>query len=367
MTNILIDARLFGLEHAGIGRYVRGLLEHLPLESGFNITIIVHPSHLHDPVLKRFNKVSAKSHPYSYRSQVDLLKILYTQKPDLLHIPHFTISPLWPGKTVITIHDLIKHESRGPATTTHGSVFYWPKYLQYLTLVRLAVKISKHILVPSRFWKDRLMEKFHLPDNKITVTYEGVDKIFFASSSSKPKLKLKSPFILYVGSVYPHKNVQTILKAVKELDGQVHFYISCARTVFWDRISKLIHKLGVEKHVTHLGFVTDEELVGLYRNSLAFVTASKMEGQGLPGLEAMASGTAVISSNSSCLPEVYGNAALFFHPDDHHQLAQNISQLLENKKLRDKLIQKGKVHVKKYSWQKMADQTWEVYKQVLNK
>ncbi len=366
MKNLLIDARLYGLEHAGIGRYVKGLVEHLPQDPEISISIITHPSHANEKSFSRFKVIPAKHHPYSYSSQIELLKILYQEKPDLLHFPHFTISPLWMGKMVVTIHDLIKHESRGLETTTKNGLFYWPKYFQYLAIVRLAIRRSSRVFVPSNYWKERLIEKYNVAPNKIIVTYEGVDRVFFGKGK-KPNIKIKTPYIIYVGNVYPHKNVDTIIKAVKILDGKVHLYISCARSVFWERTKQMIKKLNAEDFVTHLGFAPDEELVYLYKNSLAFVTASKIEGLGLPGLEAMASGAPVISSDASCLPEVYGNAAEYFPPNNTKELVNKIELLMGNNALRRELIAKGKKQVIKYGWEKMATKTWQAYKQILSK
>ncbi len=365
MKKIIIDARHYGPEHTGIGRYVKGLLENLPRSPEIELAVITHSRYANERPLFRYRIILSDHHPYSLLSQIHLAKILLLERPDLLHVPHFTVPLLWHGMTIVTIHDLIKHESVGPKTTTRNSAAYRIKHQGYKAIMNLAVTRSVHVITPSNYWKLKLMEKFHLPAAKVSVTYEGVDKIFYNPGLSTLNSQLSTPYIVYVGNVYPHKNVTTLIQAAKLLNGKIHLYISCARNVFWDRTQKMISQLGARGCVTHLGFVPDSELATLYHNSLSYVTASKIEGLGLPGLEAMAAGTAVISSNSSCLPEIYGDAALYFDPDKPEELAEKVSQLLKNNNLRQKLIKKGKIQVSKYSWQKMADQTWEIYKKHL--
>ncbi len=361
---LIIDARFLGLEHAGIGRYTKGLIEYLKPPESWEVVLIVNKDHAHDPKIAKYRLIVTKYHPYSFLSQFELIYLLSREKPDLLHVPHFTIPLLWRGKMVVTIHDLIKHESKGKNTTTRSPLLYWIKYLGYLTTVFVAIKKASQILVPSKYWKNKLKEKYgsHLP---ITVTYEGVDEIYFMAGHPL-EIALKKPYVIYIGNVYPHKNVETIIKAITTLKGEIHLYISCARSVFWKRLEEIIHKENAWDFVTHLGFVADENLVWLLKNSLSFVTASKIEGLGLPGLEAMAAGTAVISSNSSCLPEIYGNAASYFDPDNALELAQKIVYMQKHPQERKKMVERGKNQVKRYSWGRMSEQTVAIYKQAMD-
>lgn len=367
MKKILIDARLYGIEHTGIGRYIQALLTYLPKSSDVEVVIVTHPSHADDQNLKRFKVIAAKLHPYNVFSQIEMLWILLRQRPDLIHIPHFTIPIFWPGAFVVTIHDLIKHESTGPATTTRHHFIYWLKYLLYLLSINVSINRSKSIIVPSVYWKNKIMEKFKVVESKIFVTYEGVDEIYKKLTVKRSlKYKLISPYILYVGNLYPHKNIETLIKAVVLLKGKVHLYISCARNVFWEKTMILINSYKAQDWIGLLGFVSDIDLVSIHKNALSFVTASKIEGLGLPGLEAMAAGNAVISSNTSCLPEIYGNAALYFDPDNPSELTEKIDLLLKDKSVRRKLVANGKIQVGKYDWGKMAQQTWEIYLANLN-
>jgi len=173
------------------------------------------------------------------------------------------------------------------------------------------------------------------------------------------KYKIKKPFVIYTGSLYPHKNVQTLVKAVKKIN--LRLIVVCARNVFWRRFKKKVRMLKAEKLVTLTGFVPDKDLVALYQQAEAFVFPSLLEGFGLPGLEAMAVGLPVLAANASCLPEVYGQAAVYFDPLDVEEMARKIKKVVGNQKLKSKMVKLGYQQVKKYSWQKMAEQTAEVY------
>ena len=171
---ICIDARMWGIKHTGIGRYVEELVDNLPGE----VVLIVSPEVVNEPKLAKFKKFYAKFHPYSFIAQLEMIWLLLQIQPDLLHVPHFTIPVLWWGKLVITIHDLIKHYSRGSDTTTHQAGVYWLKYCLYLFIVWFAVNRADHIIVPSQYWKDILISKFKLIQSKISVTYEAVSSIY---------------------------------------------------------------------------------------------------------------------------------------------------------------------------------------------
>lgn len=162
-------------------------------------------------------------------------------------------------------------------------------------------------------------------------------------------------YLLYVGNLYPHKNISVLIQAAEKL--KLKLKIVCARNVFKSRLPK-------SEYVEYLGRISDEELVHLYKSALCFVFPSKIEGFGLTGLEAMALGCPVVAANASCLPEIYEEAALYFNPDDVNDLVSKMTLVNTGRDLRKELIKKGLLQVKKYSWAKMAKQTWEIYQNV---
>lgn len=377
---IAIDARLYGLENAGIGRYVMNLIEQIEnLDKENQYLVLLRKKYFQSLNFKneKFQKVLADYPHYSFLEQLLLPVQLFRLRPDLTHFPHFNVPIFWWGKKIVTIHDLIKHQSRGTQTTTKEPLFYWFKYLNYRFLIWLAVKKADRIIVPSRYWKRELARRYRLPPKKIKVTYEGVDNKFkiknlkLKTTTKKDKIlekcNLKKPFIIYTGSLYPHKNVERLVAAVKRYHVLIHsnkklvLAIACSRGIFYERFNKKIKEMKAERFVNLLGFVPDEDLIALYRIAEAFVLPSLVEGFGLIGLEAMACGCPVICSDIPVLREVYGKAALYFDPLDVKDIVEKIGLVINDKTRRKALVDKGKQQVKKYSWQKMAKQTLKVY------
>ena len=350
MKKICIDARMWGIKHTGIGRYVENLVDNLPGE----VILIVHPDQKNEPKLARFKKYYAKYHPYSVLAQLEMLILLIKIKPDLVHFSHFSVPILWRGKFVVTIHDLIKHYSADQSSTTRNPLVYLIKQIGYRISVWNAIKYSQKIIVPANYWKKEISRKFNINSVKISVTYEGV---FLKGSPFKAEGgPLLTPYLMYVGNLYPHKNIPILIEAVERL--KIHLKIACARNVFENRLPK-------SEYTQYLGMVSDDELATLYKNALCFVFPSKIEGFGLTGLEAMSQCCPVIAANASCLPEIYGDAALYFDPNNVNDLVSKIQSVLSDKNLMKSLVTKGKLQVKKYSWATMANQTWEIYQNVL--
>lgn len=167
---------------------------------------------------------------------------------------------------------------------------------------------------------------------------------------------MKNKYLVYTGNLYPHKNISILISACEKL--KINLKIICARSVFESRLPE-------SKYVEYLGRLTDEKMKIVYKNASAFVFPSLIEGFGLPGLEAMAVGLPVIAANASCLPEIYEDAALYFDPYSLDDLVAKIKSVLSDENLRNNLIKKGLTQAKKYSWAKMAQQTWEIYQNVL--
>lgn len=370
---IAIDARMYGLEHAGIGRYIVNLIDQIGKLDKQNYYFVLLRKKYWQAIKfanPHFRKVLADYPHYSLSEQILLPLQLIKLRPDLVHFPSFNMPLLYFGRKITTIHDLIKHQSRGPETSTRWQPFYWFKYAIYLLISRWAVVSSAKIIAPSLWTKKELIKQYHLPAEKIVVTYEGADKKFARRNTQDVirkaliKYKIKKPFVIYTGSLYPHKNIKRLIEAVKLL--KLPLVVVCARNVFFDRLYQEVKQLGAEKYVNLAGFVPDEELAVLYSEASAFVFPSLIEGFGLPGLEAMAVGLPVVAANSSCLPEIYGEAALYFNPLDYREMAEKIREVTSNTLTRNKLIQKGYLQVAKYSWQKMARQTLEAYARCAN-
>lgn len=370
-----IDCRLYGLEHAGLGRYVMMLVDEVLKNDKKNeYVLFLNDKHADGFIDKPRVKVVKVNLPiYGFMEQLFLPFIFSGQKLDILHVPHFNAPFLYPGKMVITIHDLIKHYSKGKETTTRQSWLYSIKRLGYLFLTNVIARKASHILTPSEYVKQDVIKNFHVDPSKVTVTYEAVDrsltKVVLDADEKKKVLRkygLTQPFVVYTGSVYPHKNIDVLINAIAEhnqtREVDLELALICARSVFWERLNQKIQNKGLDKWIKMLGFVEDQDISKIYSLALALVHPSKMEGFGLTGLEAMKLGLPVISSNATCLPEVYGDAALYFDPNDVSGLVFLLETIIKDKELRDELINKGENQAKKYSWRKMAKETLKVYK-----
>lgn len=370
---ITIDARMYGLEHAGIGRYILNLIKQIEkVDKKNEYFILLRKKYYRNLRFKnpRFKKVLVDIPHYSFKEQLFLPGVLRKIKPDLVHFPHFNVPIFWQGKYVVTIHDLIKHQSRGIKTTTRPTPLYWFKYLVYQLTVFFAVKRATKIITPSKWWKRELVERYHLKPGKIVVTHEGAGEFLkkkptIGGSAALRKYGITRPFVIYTGSLYPHKNVLRLVQAIQRFNNIYHLSLSlviaCVRNVFLERFKREAEKIRGLDLVVLAGFVPDGELIALYKEAEAFVTPSLLEGFGLTPLEAMAVGLPVVSSDASCLPEIYGRAALYFDPLDVEDMAKKIKKVISDTKIRKTLIKKGFEQAKKYSWQKMAKETLKIY------
>ena len=179
-------------------------------------------------------------------------------------------------------------------------------------------------------------------------------------------MKEYNPYFLYVGSAYPHKNLERAIKAAVNL--KTDFYIVSSRNVFTNRLEKLVKKLKAEKYVKLLGFVSDEKLQELYKNSVGFIYPSLSEGFGLPGLEAMNAGALVLASEIPVFKEIYTNHALYFNQLDFSSIEKIMKAAIEmNPNERKNKILEGQKFVKKYSWAKMAKETLDIYAEAIKK
>ena len=375
LMRIGIDARFLGPKGIGLGRYVFELivnLEKIDKKNEYIIFLRAENFDFYNPKNKNFKKKIADVSWYSLKEQLLLPPIIAKERLDLLHVPHFNIPIFYPGKIIVTIHDIIKSEFASLSATTRSSIIYFLKHLAYELILKIAIFRSRHVFVPSNDVAQKLIDKFKISKEKISVTYESSSfkQVNLNGERILKKYKIKKPYLIYVGNAYPHKNLEGIFAALKILTDQkidIRLINPCPRDVFYKRLTRKAKELGLSDKVILPGFVPDDDLIALYQEAAAFVTATFSEGFGIPGLEAMSLGTPVVCSDIPILREIYGDAALFFDPKNPKDIAEKVNLILTDIRLKQKLILKGKVQVKKYSWQKMAKETLRVYKEVLSR
>lgn len=369
MKHIVIDARLYGPKHTGLGRYTKNLLIALTTLSDFKkyqFTLLIYPeleTEIKGDLGKNFKYFVTNIRHYSVIEQLLLPIILKSLNPDLVHFTHLDKPISYNGTSIVTVHDLIRHFSKGSDTTTKNPLLYWPKYLGYLLMTKIILKTS-NIIVPSNFWRDYIIQKYHFNPQKIITTYEAVDPQLTSLRAERSNL-VGDQYIIYTGNLYPHKNINIVFKALQQLPN-LKLKIICARDLFSKRATTMAKKLKIEKQVEFLGYLPDDKFKDVYQNAKALIHPAFLEGFSLTGLEAMSQNCPVIASNASCLPEIYGDSVLYFNPFDVNDLISKIKKLDNNPKLRQELINKGQIQIKKYSWEKCAKQTLNFYEKIIS-
>lgn len=356
------DARLYGLENAGLGRYLINLITGLiKIDEKNNYTVLLKGNYFDRLQLPlNWQKIKTRFGHYSWEEQIKLPFLIKSLNPDLIHFPHFNVPLFCPKPYVVTIHDMLMHKQKGQAATTLPVWEYSVKRIGYRVAFDRAIKEARRIIVPSNAVKQDLISYYpKLLPEKINVTYEGVSEPEFGGSS---KIKIDKPYFIYTGNAYPHKNLEKAMEAVVQLNKEIQFVIVSSRNVFVERLKKLINQKGWQKKVILLGFVPDEKLSSLYRSSLGFLFPSISEGFGLPGLEAMAAGTPCLCSDIPVFREIYKDKAIYFNPRDVGSIKKAMEMVLGMaKEERNKIIEEGRVFVKSYTWDKMAKLTLDVY------
>lgn len=363
-----IDCRMAGSSHAGIGRYISELVTQLlGSDSSDEWVLFFRDSAQATQVLGKrrpaaVQVIYADVRHYSVKEQIVLPGVFAQAKLDLLHVPHFNVPFFYRGPLIITIHDLLWHDHRGTGVTTLPAWQYWLKYGFYRLVTGRAIAHARVILVPTRTVEKIVQSFYPKTATKTMVTYEGYDNHIFTSAISAKLQSAPAKRLLYVGSLYPHKNIDVVLRALQQLP-EFSLDIVSARSVFQDRVAQRVTELGIAKQVTFLGYLPDKPLRDLYQRAYAIICPSLSEGFGLPGIEAMASGGSVVASDIPIFREVYRKAAVFFSPTSAESLTKALIQLTPS--FRNSLRQRASGLLTRYSWQDMAAKTIAAYHQAL--
>jgi glycosyltransferase involved in cell wall biosynthesis len=287
---------------------------------------------------------------------------------DLFHAPHYVLPPLVPCRSVVTIHDCI--HLRFPQYLSSRLA-----YAYALSSLWVATHRSSRVLTVSEASKRDILRYFRVPEGKIDVIYNAIDERFGEAPDEeevarvRERYQLNDPFILYAGNIKPHKNLERLIEAFHMLRRGNLEHVKLL--IIGDEISKYatlrraVHKYKLHKHVRFFGFVPDRMLAVLYRLARVFVFPSLYEGFGLPPLEAMASGTPVVTSNVSSLPEVVGDAAVLIDPYRPDAIADAVTRVLTDPALHEELRQRGLQRVRDFSWERSVRRVRQIYEEVL--
>jgi glycosyltransferase involved in cell wall biosynthesis len=367
-VRIGIDARK--LHDFGIGTYIRNLLRQLArIDRETEFVVLCRPWDRKALVSlgENFRPVAEKAGNYSIAEQVRIPLALKREGVTLFHAPHYVLPPLVRCRSVVTIHDCIH--------------LMFPQYLPNRfalayarTSIALAARRATRVLTVSESSKRDILRFVDTQPEKIDVIYNSFDERFGVEPGEedmvrvRERYQLHDEFVLYAGNVKPHKNLERLIEAFDLVRKQGLDHLKLV--LIGDDISKYtalrraVHRHQLHKYVRFLGYMPEETLAVMYRLAGVFVFPSLYEGFGLPPLEAMASGTPVVTSNVSSLPEVAGDAALLVDPYNPQAIADGITRVLSDATLRDELRRKGLARARQFSWEQSVRRVHDIYREV---
>jgi len=365
MSKIVIDAREL---RTSTGRYVERLTHYLQqIDHENKYTILLYPKDIEgwEPSNKNFKKVAWPYKEFTFSEQLGYWWNLRKLKADLVHFPIVQQPVLYRGKTVTTMNDLTTLRFKNP---TKNWLIFSIKQMVYAWVNKVVAKKSNAILTYTKYVKDDVAQFAKINSSKIRVTHLAAEEL---SGKAEPLENLiGKDFIMFNGRPLPHKNLFRVIEAFKQVlekYPKLFLVIAGKKDASFNSYVDFVNKLDLTGSVIFTDYIPDSQLKWAMENTQAYIWASLSEGFGLPPLEAMHYGAPVVSSNAACMPEVLGDAAHYFDPTDVNDMADKIIEVLSSPKLRQTLVEKGKEQVKKYSWKRMAEQTLEVYEEVLNK
>jgi len=279
-------------------------------------------------------------------------------QPSIFFSPSHYAPRFSPVPTAISIMDL--SFIHFPELFTKHDLYQLTNWTKY------SAKNAKKIFTISNFSRDDIIKTYGKDPKDVVTTYLGI-KQELNMEELKKKFDIDGKYILFVGTLQPRKNIAKLIEAFSKIkDKEIKLVIVGKKGWLWEEIAQAPEKHHVVERVKFLDFVEDEDLPSLYKNATCFVLPSLYEGFGLPVLEAMQYGCPVLISNVSSLPEVGGDAALYFDPTNADEITKKIDQVISDEKLRNEMVEKGKIQVKKFSWEKTAKETLKVLEELGN-
>ena len=368
---IAIDARK--LHDFGIGTYIRNLLRNLArLDQQTEYIVLARPDDVDalGTLGPNFRAVPESARPYSIGEQFRIPLSLVRERAHLLHEPHYVLPPATRCRTVVTIHDCIHlmfpQYLPGRLAHAYARMSMWS-----------AVRKSDRILTVSEASKRDILKFFDIPPEKVAVIYNAIDERFLMppdeqrTDAIRQRYQLDHPFLLYIGNIKPHKNLERLIEAFGRV--RANGLSELRLIIIGDEISKYpplrqaVHRHRLNKFVRFLGFQPYETLAVFYRLARAFVFPSIYEGFGLPPLEAMACGAPVVTSNVSSLPEIAGGAAILVDPYDPDSIADGIARAVTDEALRAQLVARGLARARDFSWEQSVKAIHHIYMDVLER
>ncbi|HHX58703.1 MAG TPA: glycosyltransferase family 4 protein [Candidatus Moranbacteria bacterium] len=376
IKRIGIDARFYGPQNKGLGRYCQKTVDYLEKIDGGNkeieyvIFLRKENFDLYQPKANNFKKVLADFRWYGFGEQFVFPLLLIRHNLDLMHFCHFNVPLFYRKRFIVTIHDLILLHYPTVKNTTLNRYFYYFKLLVYRLVIKSAAQRSEKIIAVSQYTKQDIIKRLKIKKDKIELIYEGVDFHCFVSQNGDEEILkkhgiIKKQYLLYVGNAYPHKNLENLVLAYKKIRKEypeLALVLVGKKDYFYERLGRFINENEVQG-VVLAGYVSDEDLDILYKHTRLYVFPSLYEGFGLPPLEALMKGASVVSSNMTCMPEILGRSVCYFDPRSYNTIYLGIKAALnDDRKISAKESAKM---VQKFNWELAAQKLLVVYKKVL--
>jgi len=361
----------------GIGTYIRNVVRALArLDRESKYFLIGSPEKMAEfgTLPPNFHAVALDGGDDTLKGTLAFRAIVRRLGCDVVHIPHLFWIPRGLGcPYVLTVHDLLEHMygSRDLSSLRRSLHFY---------LTRRVLRRAARVIAVSQFTRNEIEKLLAIPDARIEVVYNAIDERFLHGHATEADRDLIAqrylvnyPFILYAGAIRPHKNVVRIIEAFSALKSELQKeeqFPDLKLIIIGDdlsshpRLRRTVVRSGVQNDVRFLGFVPIEVLRIFYDVAKIFVFPSLYEGFGLPPLEAMAHGTPVVTSNTSSLPEVAGNAALLVNPENVFEIRRALQRALLDPALRERMKQRGYEQAQRFSWTTSVTRILEIYREV---
>lgn len=362
-----IDCITLTYQVTGIGRYTKNLLEALSKIDRENEYFLFYPGNISmkPEVGENFHLTQVNSSKGVMWHQFALPNLAKSCTVDILHSPgNFGLPVRKKCRHVLTIHDLIPIKFKDYLKN-------FPENQIYQFFQKQSAKSADIIIADSENTKKDAVSLLKIPEERIDVIYLAADKRFNINNNPDlqkvfSKYSIQAGYLLHLGGIGFNKNTDMVIEAYKKV---VDKFPQCPHLVIIGNKKWLLRQMtyasNLDAKITFTGYVSDEDLPSLYSGALAFIYPSLYEGFGFPVLEAMASGIPVISSATSSLPEVVGDAGLLVDPENPSDIAEKIFLLINDEKLRNSLREKGTERVSKFSWEQTAGKVLEVYKKLL--
>jgi len=374
-VKVAIDIRR--MTEFGIGTYIRNVVRTLAcLDRESKYFLIGSPARFAEcgSLGSNFHAIELTERDDTLKGNLAFRAIVGRLGCDLVHVPHLFWIPRGLGcPYVITVHDLLEHmySSRDASSLRRNLHFY---------LTRRVLRRAARVIAVSQFTKNEIEKLLAIPDDRIEVVYNAIDERFLHGHATEADRELIAqrylvnyPFILYAGAIRPHKNVVRIIEAFSALKSELQkqqVMPDLKLIIIGDdlsshpRLRRTVVRSGVQNDVRFLGFVPIDVLRIFYDVAKVFVFPSLYEGFGLPPLEAMAHGTPVVTSNTSSLPEVAGNAGLLVNPENVFEIRRGLQRALLDPALRAQMKQRGYEQAQRFSWLSSVSRILEIYREV---